>query len=322
MFPGGSSGEEDDVLPDQVDRYEDAVGRRVAWIYFSQNWYRGLEFPIASATWIRDRGSVPFVRLMPRSDDVQGHAEPRFTLEAITAGEFDDGLERWAEAARAFETPIIAEFGTEVNGEWFPWNGVWYGRADDGPRAFRAAYRHVVELVRSQGASNVTWVFHVNDADVPDESWNRLENYYPGADVVDWLGVSVYGAQIPTDDEWPLFRDSMDDVMPRLVALAGGKPIFVFEFGVTDGNPLGGADRWADAALADLIGGRWPQVRGFSWWNETWQNDDGRDTDMRVYAIPGMSEVFKRRLASERIVDRPLLGPTDEVQDQAAGCSP
>jgi hypothetical protein len=155
----------------------------------------------------------------------------------------------------------------------------------------------------------VTWVFHVNGDDDPAEPWNAFENYWPGDDVVDWVGVSVYGAQTPLDTDWPLFADGMDAAVPRLVARAPGKPIFVFEFGVTAGDPLGDPAVWADDALSDLLADRWP-LRGFSWWNETWQNDDvaAHDTDMRVQTVTGLSDVFQSHLVgAANLVDRPLL---------------
>src|SRR5262252_3199279 len=61
VFPGGHTGDEDDVTPADVDEYERAAGRRVAWVYFSNNWFKSRAFPVATATWIRERGSVPFV---------------------------------------------------------------------------------------------------------------------------------------------------------------------------------------------------------------------------------------------------------------------
>ena len=37
VFPGGKTGEEDDLTPRDVDIYENTVGRRVSWVYFSNN---------------------------------------------------------------------------------------------------------------------------------------------------------------------------------------------------------------------------------------------------------------------------------------------
>ncbi|MBI2301302.1 MAG: beta-mannanase [Armatimonadetes bacterium] len=309
MYPGGTSGEEDDLTPALVSAYEAAAGRTVAWVYFSHNWFHGRQFPLATATWVRDRGAVPYIRLMLRSGDIRDQADPPYAPEAIARGDLDADLRAWGDAARAYGGPLLVEWGTECNGEWFPWNGRWSGGGPQGPARFRAAFRHVVETIRARGAANITWVWHVNNDDVPADAWNRLENYYPGDDVVDWVGVSVYGAQTPQDADWPAFPASFDAVYGRLAAVAPAKPLIVCEFGVTAGSPLGTAPTWAGEALDALLAGRWPAVRGFSWWNETWQNDNdpAHDTDMRVQAVAGLSAAFQARLTGQAVVDRPIV---------------
>lgn len=322
VFPGGNSGEEDDLTPKDVETYEKHVGARVAWVYFSHNWYAGRAFPRKTAEWIRDRGSVPFIRLMLRSSAEQSVEEPEFTVEKIAVGEFDDDLTAWARGAKAFGTPLLVEWGTEMNGEWFSWNGKWHGGGEcgefgdperpDGPERFAAAYRHIVETMRGAGADNLTWVLHVNANDGPEEPWNRFEEYYPGEDVVDWVGISAYGPQLPSDDEASPFRDMMDPAVMRVEAMAPGKPIVALEFGCTAGSKAAKPEAWAAAALDDLLARRWRSIVGFSWWNERWENDDVRahDTTMRVQDIPELAAAFKKRLgaAKDRLQDRPVLG--------------
>ncbi|NLF38715.1 beta-mannanase [bacterium] len=305
VYPGGVTGEEDDITPAGVASYESHAGKRVAWVYFSHNWYRDRSFPLATASWISASGSVPFVRLMLRDSARQDRRNHVFTLKRLLKGVFDEDLRAWARSARDFSAPLIAEFGTEVNGRWFPWNGRWNGRGrkkgygdptePNGPERFRDAYRHIVDLARSEGATNVLWVFHVNNEDWPAVSWNRFENYYPGDDYIDWLGVSVYGAQTPREDAWPLFRPLMDAVYPRLAALSSNKPVALLEFGACRNNPLGDQAAWADAALSDILASRWPRLLGFSWWNEWWQNDNNpaHDTTMRLEDNPALSNVFR-----------------------------
>jgi hypothetical protein len=311
VYPGGKTGAEDDITPQVVDEYENLVGQPVAWVYFSDNWFHQRTFPLKTATWIRQRGAVPFIRLMLRSSAAERQAEPLFTLQAIIDGQFDPDLRTWAQGARAFGSPLLVEWGTECNGEWFPWNGKWNGGAEKGdfgdpekaagPQRFVAAYRHIVQIMRDEGADNLTWVFHVNSDDAPDQDWNHFENYYPGDDVVDWVGVSCYGPLTPQDQDDPSpFREELDDAYPRLRAMAPHKPIMVLEFGCTGGNPRVQPDLWAQAALTDLLGGRWPKVRGFSWWNEHWENDDtpAHDTTMRVQDLPALAQVFHDQLAA------------------------
>ncbi len=297
VYPGGKTGQEDDITPADVDAYEQAAGQKVSWVYFSNNWYSDRRFPQKTARWIRARGAVPFIRLMLRSDDEQDHAEPLFTPAAIAAGRFDRDLARWGQAAAKFATPLLVEYGTEVNGQWFGWNGIWNGRAQ-GAADFRAAYRHIIDVMRANGADNITWVFHVSAEDDPQESWNRMENYYPGDDYIDWLAVSVYSLQSPQENGRTDFRRTMDRVMRRFRAMAPDKPVIVAEFGTDIHNRHENAARWAGRALADMLSGRWPALIGFSWWNERWENDGiaAHDTDMRVQDDPALAQVFRDAL--------------------------
>ncbi len=320
VFPGGFSGAEDDITRDQVLAYEQAAGQPVAWVYFSHNWYQGTGFPLGTCEWIREMGAVPYIRLMLREESRR--ARNPFSLEAVLDGELDADLRAWGMAARDFSTPLIAEFGTEMNGEWFPWNGKHHGAGGtdgfgdpgkpDGPERFAAAYRHIVEIVRGQGAHNITWVFHVNAGDWPREEWNRFENYYPGDGFVDWLAASAYGPQRPTAREASSFREQMDPCHERLQQLAPHKPIIIAEFGCTAGSPAVAPDVWAGAALEDILGGRWPGVIGFSWWNERWSSDDNpaHDTDMKVENTAALAAVFKAKLgaAADRLIGRPVPG--------------
>jgi len=310
VHPGGRTGWEDDIGPTDLAAYEAAAGREAAWVYVSHNWFRSRAFPIDEATWIREEGALPFIRLMFRSASGSLPDRP-FRLWRILDGQFDRDLRAWGAAAADFGTPLLVEFGTEVNGDWFGWNGRWNGGADGGPGRFRRAYRHVESVVEGAGAHNITWVFHVNAQSWPRRPWNEIADYYPGDRWVDWVGLSSYGALTPLDDagDWEPFRTALDRVVPELSEVAPGKPIFVLELGMTDRNPHGSATAFADAALDDLLGGRWPEVRGFSWWNETWSNDDdpAHDTDMRVQTVPGLAEVFQDHLVGAgNVITDPL----------------
>jgi hypothetical protein len=312
VFPGSleNPGSEDGITPADLDSYEAAVGHRVAWVYFSHEWSHGEAFPLATASWIRERGSVPFIRLMMRTVAETGRTtdEQAYALTRIVAGTHDAALAAWGDAARAFGSPLIVEWGTEMNGSWFPWNGSHNGGGARGVSLFRDAYRHVVDVVRSRGAAHVTWVFHVNGDDQPAAEWNRFENYYPGDAWVDWVGLSAYGALTPSDP-CPSFVPYADEAVARLGALAPGKPIMVFEFGTTKGGRGCSTtpSEWARAALAALAGGRWPSVRGFSWWNEKWQNAGSLGpTNMRVQDVPGLAAEFSSALGRGITVDRPV----------------
>src|SRR6185369_14156096 len=170
--PTDESGEEDKITEADYRSYtsmDHGAGKDVAWIYFSNEWGNDESFPVEISNWIRNVGSVPFIRLMLRtsSDEQTKKKEKHYTLERINNGCFDEQLRAWGEGARAFGTPLIVEWGTEVNGNWFHWNGEWNNTGDSniGPTQFRRAFRRIVRMIRDEaGARNITWVFHASSA--------------------------------------------------------------------------------------------------------------------------------------------------------------
>lgn len=83
----------------------------------------------------------------------------------------------------------VVRLGLEANGTWFPW-GAKAETAED----FKAAFRHVAEILRQEGAEPlITFdigcgVGLTGDSD-PQAPLQRL---YPGNDVVDLIGCDIY----------------------------------------------------------------------------------------------------------------------------------
>jgi len=320
VYPGGTNGLGSDITPDQVAAFQTAAGKPPAWVYFCHNWFEGAGFPLETASWIRARGSIPYIRLMILSEYGKPGPDPQFTLANIIAGKFDGALAEWMRAAKQFATPLIAEYGTEVNGWWFPWNGMYNtgrGGKAEGVARFREAFRHIVRIARAEGASNIRWVFHIDPWDEPAKRWNRFENYYPGDDWVDWVGVSVYGKQRPRDPYTPTFRYQMDWVYRRLRKLTS-KPVVVCEFGTVRNEQQA---PWAKAALEDLLANRWPAVIGFSWWNADFENDSLTHlrSNMLIQDNPALQDVFRRYVGgSPRVLGAPLESNATERDERPA----
>jgi len=305
VFPGGRTGEEDDITAEELRTYERIVGKTAVWVYFSNNWFRDRGFPTQTAEWIRDAGSIPYIRLMLRSGLKHSRSEKVFTLQNIIEGQFDQDLHDWCVSARNFGTHLIVEYGTEVNSDSFAWSGILNGAGrtngygdplqPDGPERFKDAYRRIISICREEKAENITWVFHADGEDHPNEPWNRMENYYPGDEWIDWIGVSIYGAYSPEYRYWNIFEPNMDAIYSRIEALAPDKPVIVAEFGTAKNNPLGDQAQWARDAITSLSPSHYPNLIGFSWWNEWWQNDGNwvNDTTMRVQDNPGLAAVFQ-----------------------------
>ena len=161
-----------------------------------------------------------------------GQVDPRYPLSRIAKGDFDADLRAWAKDARASRVPMLVDFGPEMNGNWFPWSGVFTAaRRTDPSLQDRLPPR--LDLFRDQGADNVGFAFHVNVRPAPDEPWNDLAQYYPGDDYIDWIGLSAYGGVFPGYD-WEPLRRALDEAYPKLAALSPTKPIALLETGVIE----------------------------------------------------------------------------------------
>ncbi len=303
---------EHDVTPQDVSRYEQAIGKQTTWIYFSDNWFESRKFPAEMCGWIRDLGKIPYIRLMLRSDVDQNRPEKTYSLRKIIAGSFDNDLRAWAREAKNFASPILIEWGTEPNGQWFSWNGRWNGGTREGPARYIAAYRHIVDLMRAEGADNLQWIWHVNWYDDPEAKWNHFENYFPGDNYCDWTALSAYGPTTPTTpNETETFAFEMREAYPRLTKIAPGKPVVIAEFACDLHNRHVNAAQWAQGALRELFSNRYPAIIGFCWWNEGWQNDNNKkhDSDLIILDDPGLTRVFHDELAqhADKIQEIPII---------------
>lgn len=368
VYPGGCTGNEDDISCAGITSYENHVGRSVAWVYFSNNWFtpEAAAFPWDQVCAIHSRGAVPFIRLMLRPDTEKIVRDQPYSaekirkyfanLDKVNSGAVDSYLRRWGADARDYKFPLIVEIGTEVNDKTHSWNASYNG-GPAGADKFKRAFRHIVEQMRAQGASNITWVFHVTPYGDPGDDWNKLERYYPDDpahpewDVVDWLGVSVYGAQTPQverkkDYNCPEFEPQMSEVYRRLDRMAPKvgnveKPVFILEFGESANHPYARKsdakwqrckpDVWAKDALDSILATtsatdhrnpRWPRLRGFSWWNERWEEDG--EANMRVQDLPFLAGRFWDYLTKapykDRIIDRPQYTPEFVIPSGSDAC--
>lgn len=313
-------GTEDKVSIYKIRRFEKLSGKHIVWAYFSNNWIKGIKFPKSKVRTISRAGSIPFIRLMPRTTFDEGAPDPVYTMQKILNGDFDLSLIQWGIDAKNANIPLIVEFGTEVNGDWFPWNGRWNGgsitteygdpNVPDGPERFRNAYRHIIDIFRAQDVQNITWVYHINAGSDPAEHWNSMAAYYPGDDYIDWIGVSVYGPQIPGDD-WQSFTDILDGAYPELTAISDTKPLAVLEFGVVEQGIAENKAQWIRDALQAIKSNRYPRIKAISYWHSKWRNDDRSISNMKIDSSPEALLAYKEIIQDPFFVVVPTYSNLD-----------
>ena len=306
-------GSEDHVSTQRVKDFETLAGKKIAWAYFSQNWYNGIIYPREAVHAIAQSGATPFVRLMPRSDEIQGHAEKRFSMQHIIEGKFDTALKKWAKDAKKDNIPLLADFAVEANGDWFQWSGRFTGGSKkdgygdphypDGPERYRDAYRHIVDLFRAEGVTHITWFFHYNYASFPNEAWNQPKYYYPGDAYIDWVGFSLYGAQT-LDEEWEglEFSTQLKQYYPSTKEIKTRNPMALLEFGVTDDHPDGNKSAWLDDAFKTILDNNYVKLAAINPWHENWENEDGTMTKIRLDSSPETQTTFRKWIKNKRFI--------------------
>jgi glycosyl hydrolase family 26 len=178
----------------------------------------------------------------------QAQSQPGYTNREIAAGVQDAYIARFARSLARFHGVVYLRYAHEMNGFWYPWS------ADAG--AYVRAWRHIVRVVRKEGARNVRFVWSVNPNlyETRPESLRNLRRYWPGAPYVDAVGSTMINFGGAKDYTVARFE-------PALVALRRvfHKPVYLTE----TNTGRAGRVRW----LRDLrrMVGRHRWVRAVVW---------------------------------------------------------
>ena len=294
---------EDNVTLEGIEKFEKLAGKSPAIIASSSYWGEQT-FPTRNVELIARHGAVPLVFWSPWDKPYEERRGPdRFSLTAIIAGDWDSYIDAWADKAKVFGRPMFVSLCNEMNGDWFPWSGCFYGGKNGGSAVFKEAWRHIVDRVRARGAGNILWVFHVNAFPAENDTWNLMASYYPGSDYVDWLGLSIYGKQFRDEGDWAEFRDLIDWPYREISAIDRTKPVMVAEFGVGDFPKAGDKAGWISDALAMIP--RYPRIKAAIYWHERWQNEDGTFSNLRINSSPRALEAFRLGIANDRWLGAP-----------------
>jgi len=209
-----------------VAQTEMRIGRKPAihltYVAWNDDWTKVAANDLAA-------GKIPLVNWEPAGIDFAN----------IVDGSLDSTIKARASGAAALGQKFFLDFAAEMNGD-----EAW---SDNDAKLYVDAYRHIHDLFKAAGATNVVWAWCPNVTDVSGGNKQTLD-YYPGDDYVDWTGVDGYNWGAGSGFQWQSFHDVFARIYP---VLAGkGKPILIGEM-ASDEN---GGDKaaWIDAMIPTL----------------------------------------------------------------------
>lgn len=253
-----------------VTAWRATTGRLPAVWMIYQGWTGWNQFPAAQARRAREMGSRLMVTWEPWSG--QGN-DPGWSCGQVALGHRDGYIRQYARAVRSAKVPVMLRFAHEMNGDWYPWGTAFRSQTqrhnDNSPQHYVAMWRRVVSIFRQEGASNASWVWSPNihflnaSNSVRDQNAD-LAALYPGDDVVDWIGLSVYNDG--SRRRWNSFCDLFEGTY-RTVTQITTKPLMIAEIGATEaGAPLGTSKAaWIEQAMLHDIPVRFPRVKLVNW---------------------------------------------------------
>jgi hypothetical protein len=300
----GDDGSRTERIDGSLAEYTRMVGKRPALVKtfrtlgedFSANgWVGSLMRKVSSA------GSTNYIAL-----DLRYAGSPnRDLLDAINSGAADKQIHTMAKQMRGLGFQMLVSPGWEMNGRWnnYAWQGHANGAEKGGPAKYAAAFRHIVDIFRREGASNVKWVFspNVGNAFTLSSSgaahWNWYGHYYPGDGYVDYLGPHGYNGSSLWGGVYQAF-DAMfngngsDQLLADMEKRYPSKPIIIGEYATEE---LRGQDKGQWIARAYETMRRHPNVVGAIWFNMK------KETDWRINSSGSALQAYRTAMSDPNV---------------------
>jgi beta-mannanase len=190
------------------------------WVYWDKYNEAGKHYGLLSKLQtIAARGRTPIVAIEPWT--VKSIGTDDTLLTDIAAGKYDSLITHLAKEVNSLGKPVYIRWGSEMEfNHDYPWQSKPAGD-------YIAAFRHFTQLFKQFAPTSVSIWAPVGNI--------GLEAYYPGDDVVDYVGFSLF--EVPASSTlWfghPMtLAQWLDDKYPRVSQFY--KPLIIVEFGVWD----------------------------------------------------------------------------------------
>lgn len=210
-----------------------------------------------------ERNRALLVTLEPWTWSRSERNTPEYLRNGIAKGEYDANMVAVCDVLATLKSSVTLRWGHEMdddNGQfiWAGWN----------PEDYISAYRRMIDICRASAPRiNVMW------SPLGDEG---MEDFYPGDDYVDLVGVTVFGLQAWDKEKYGGDRSFDDIFAPRYArAAAFGKPVVVAELGYV--GELDYVNAWENSVRVQKA--EYPALAGVVYFNQPevypWPEDFG-----------------------------------------------
>lgn len=175
---------------------------------------------IDADTYALERGRSVLVTIEPWTWNRSERNTPRRLLSGVQSGEYDIYMRSICSVLNLFEAPVTVRWAQEMEDRsgqfiWANWQP---------QELYIGAFQRMVDVCREEAPDiNYMW---------SPLGYEYLDEYYPGDDYVDIIGLSVFGLQPWEEDILGAAQSFVDILGPRYERVVGfDKPIVVAELG-------------------------------------------------------------------------------------------
>jgi hypothetical protein len=282
-----------------AEEFEERIGKQHASLFCYLSF--GRPFPFEWANKLKEHGIIPHIAWEPKE------------LSSVDQA----SVERFADELARFDAPVFVRFAGEMNGDWTPYH------AD--PKKYRQTFRMVHDVI-SRRAPKAALIWCVNT--VPE---NNIEDYYPGDDAVDWVGVNMYNVLFfdndrsrPADKLHP--ADLLDHVYRKY---AKRKPVAICEYAAShqsaaDPNPRPQFAVQKIAQLYSSLPRLYPRVKLVDWFDCNNLKHARAGRQLNNYSLTedaSIEEAYRRAVSVPYFLGRAEERPSEVVRPLKKGAT-
>ncbi|MCP4649469.1 MAG: PEP-CTERM sorting domain-containing protein [PVC group bacterium] len=236
-----------------------------------------------------------------------GGTDASYTLPNIINGTYDSYITQFANDCYSWQAPIRLRFAHEMitpsgTDNWYPWQ--------NNPTEYTQAWRHIYNIFEQESASravdNVEFVWAPLGA---IGNTTTLQQYYPGQEYVDWIGMGGHNAGEDGEPGWPYWQNFDDlfanvyNVVTQHPEIFGDKEMMIAEFSSADGDSPSDKATWIAQAFS-RIKNNYTKISAFYWFNTV------KEHDWRINSTPESLAAFQYFMEDEYFTSHVVPEPS------------
>ena len=252
-----------DTPPSNLKTAIRQIGKTPAIIDSFYQWEdNGGNFVAYPQSWVDSTvkmGSTPMITWEPSagSNSVgSSKNQPEFNLATILSGKYDSFIKQWATASKADNKTLYIRLMHEMNDSGYAWGASVNGNT---PTQYVSAFRHIVSIFQSVGASNVQFIWCIG----ANKLTPNPSAYYPGNSYVSWVSIDGYNRDKP----WTSFSNIFSQAYQDITTISN-RPVMIAETAsVEDPSNAGNKASWITTAFTQTIPNQFPRIKAINYFD-------------------------------------------------------